>query len=140
MSLRDQLQAIYEERGKLTPALVVDEARDVMHPLHFRFEWDDAVAGEKYRQNQAHELIRSVKVVYKPATETDPEKSVRAFHAVRGESGYAYEPVESVLRDDFTRRLVLNDMQREWQQLHRRYADFEEFAAMVRADLGESAA
>jgi hypothetical protein len=35
MSLRDQLQAIYNERGKLTPTIVVDEARDESHPLQF---------------------------------------------------------------------------------------------------------
>jgi hypothetical protein len=136
MSLRDQLQAIYNERGKLTPTIVVDEARDESHPLHNRFEWDDAVAGEAWRRQQAHELIRSVRVVYKQADEKNPEKSVRAYHAVRGDEGHSYEPVEKVTEDDFTRRLVLADMEREWKALHRRYQQFEEFLKMVRRDLG----
>lgn len=135
MSLRDQLQAIYDDHGKLTPALVVDEARDEAHPLHSRFEWDDAVAGEAWRRQQAHELIRSVRVVYKEADEKNSEHSVRAYHAVRSEKEYVYEPVEKVAKDDFTRQLVLKDMEREWRALRRRYEQFEEFLAMVRRDM-----
>jgi hypothetical protein len=134
MSLRDQLQAIYDGHGKLTPAIVVDEARNEEHPLHTRFEWDDAAAGEAWRRQQAHELIRSVRVVYKEADEKNSERSVRAYHAVRTEDGHAYEPVEKVTEDDFTRRLVLADMEREWKALRRRYDQFEEFLSMVRRD------
>ncbi|MFD1656939.1 hypothetical protein ACFSL4_01490 [Streptomyces caeni] len=135
MDLRSELQSIYDQHKKLTPALVVDAARDEQHPLHSRFEWNDAVAGEAWRRQQAHELIRSVRVVYREADEANPEKSVRAFHAVRKENGHVYEPVDKVAADDFTRRLVLADMEREWKALHRRYQDFEEFTAMVRRDL-----
>lgn len=140
MSLREQLQNIYDTHGQLTPALVVDMARNKTHPLHDRFEWNDKVAGEAWRRQQAHELIRSVKVVYREADNTNPEKSVRAFHAVRIDKGHVYEPVDKVIADDFTRRLLLQDMEREWRALHRRYQNFEEFAAMVRADLEGKAA
>lgn len=140
MNLRDALQEIYDRRGELTPALVVEEARDETHPLHSRFEWDDAAASEKYRQAQAQELIRSVKVVYREATDKEAARSVRAFHAVRRENGHVYEPVEKVVEDPFTKRLVLADMEREWKALHRRYEQFAEFTQMVHRDLGEAAA
>lgn len=140
MSLRDELQNIYNQHGQLTPSLVVDVARNKQHPLHDRFEWNDKVAGEAWRRQQAHELIRSVKVVYREADDTNPEKSVRAFHAVRADKGHVYEPVDKVIADEFTRRLVLQDMEREWRALHRRYQNFEEFAALVRRDLGNEAA
>jgi hypothetical protein len=133
-SLRDHIQAIYNKRGKLTPALVVDEARDEKHPLHDRFEWDDSVAGEQWRRQQAHELIRTVRIVYKPRTEKAAEKTIREWHAVRTEKGHVYEPAEKVVQDEFLGRLVLNDMRREWEALKRRYEDFEEFWQMVRGD------
>ena len=136
---RDELQKIYDQRGQLTPALVVEEASDPAHPLHSRFEWDNSVAGERWRKAQAQELIRSVKVVYKQATERDPARSVRAFHAVRRPDGNVYEPAERVVEDPFTRQLVLADMEREWKALKRRYEQFSEFAAMVRQDLEEAA-
>jgi len=41
---------------------VVREARPIDSLLHSRFEWDDVRAGEKYREAQARQLIRWVKV------------------------------------------------------------------------------
>lgn len=139
VSLRDILQGIYDQRGELTAEIVVDEARDENHPLHSRFEWDDAAAGEHWRQHQAAELIRSVKVVYREATETEEARTVRAFHAVRGPKGHAYRPAEKVAEDPFTRQLVLNDMRRDWEALKRRYERFAEFTDMVRGDIEKAA-
>ncbi len=132
--LREQLQAIYDTHGKLTPSLVVNEARDPDHPLHDRFEWNYAVAAEAWRREQAHELVRSVRIVYRKS-EDGPEKSVRAFHALRSERGYVYEPADKVVENPLLTRIVLADMRREWETLRRRYGGFREFAQMVRADL-----
>lgn len=134
-SLRDELLAVRDQQGRLTPQLVVDTARDPGHPLHSRFEWNDAVAGESWRRQQAHELIRKAKVVYREADEVQPEKSVRAFVAVRAEEGHVFDPVEEVAGDPFRRRLALADMEREWKALLKRYQEFEEFLSMVRQDV-----
>lgn len=133
--LRDQLQAIYDKHEQLTPAIVVDEARDESHPLHPRFEWDNAIAGEAWRREQAHELIRSVRVVYSPATESSPELSVRAFHAIRAEQGHVYEPTDSITDNPFLTELLLRDMEREWKALYNRYKAFEQFIGIVRRDV-----
>jgi hypothetical protein len=139
-SLRDHLQSIYDNSGMLTPAIVLETARDPAHPLHSRFTWDDNAAAESWRKHQAQELIRSVRIVYREATETEPARSVRAFHAVRRENGHVYEPAEKVAEDPFTKKLLLADMEREWKQLHRRYQEFAEFAEMVKRDIEEKAA
>lgn len=140
MSLRDELARIYEQRGRLTPAIVVDEARPSDHPLHDRFEWDDSIAGEAWRRQQAHELIRSVRVVYREPTENDAGLDVRAWHAVRDDEGHTYKPADEVAEDPVLSEIVLRDMQREWQQLHRRYGHFAEFIELVRQTLTENAA
>jgi len=139
-NLRDELQSIYDTHATLTPALVVDSARDEKHPLHNRFEWDDAVAGEAYRRHQAHELIQSVRVVYREADDKEGARSVRAFHAVRTEDGHAYEPLDKITSDPMLAKILLRDMEREWKQLMRRYGQFEEFLALVRGDLEQAAA
>lgn len=137
--LRDELLAVRAQHGKLTPQLVVDAARDPGHPLHSRFEWDDAVAGEAWRRQQAHDLIRKAKVVYREADESKPEKSVRAFVAIRAEDGHVFDPVEEVAQDPFRQRLVLADMEREWKALFARYKEFEEFLSLVRQDVSDAA-
>lgn len=133
--LRDELLAVRDQHGKLTPQVVVDTARDPGHPLHSRFEWDDSVAGEAWRRQQAHEMIRKLKLVYREADESGPEKSVRAFHAVRSSEGHVYEPTEKVVEDPFTQRLVLADMERRWKELYQQFKEFEEFLSMVRRDV-----
>lgn len=132
--LRAILEAVHEEHGMLTPAIVLDTARDPAHPLHSRFEWDDSLAAEAYRRDQAHDLIQSVKFVYREATATDPEQSVRAFHAVRSEEGHVYHPASQIVADPFLSKLVLADMEREWKTLRARYQQFEQFWALVRKD------
>lgn len=135
MSLRDQLTAIYQAQGALTPDLVVREAESVKHPLHHRFEWDNAVAGPAYRRVQAADLIRSVKVVY-GQREDGADKSVRAFLAVRetdNPTRASYVPAEQALGDDFTQRLLLRECEREVTALQRKYGHLREFAQLLRA-------
>lgn len=135
MSLQAQLQAIYNERGELNPALVVDVARDPTHPLHVRFDWNDSTAAEKYRRQQAHKLIRSVRVTY-VSNRTGTPITIRAFHAIQQEDtkAYAYEPTAVVIQDPIAIQLLRAQMQREWAAMQRRYADIEEFWEMVADD------
>ncbi len=140
MSLRDQLQTIHDDHGVLTPELVVQAARPKSHPLHDRvFDRPPKEAAESWYLHRAHELIREVRITYRDADENGPARDVRAFHAVRGESGVRYEPVEKVAADPFSRQLLLRDMERDWRALHARYSAFGEFCDMVTADLAQAA-
>lgn len=133
-ALRDHLQKIYDEHEKLTADLLVDEARDEESPLHSRFEWDDTIAGEKYRKVQANELIRSVEIVYHEDANGAQQK-VRAFHSVTRADGTTYVPVDDIRQDDFLRKLALQSAEREWKALQRKYAHLKEFMDIVRSDL-----
>lgn len=130
--LRAELVAIREERGKLTPVIVLEEARDPEHPLHSRFEWDDSVAAEKYRLTQARVLISLVRSAF--ISSSGEERTVREFHAVRAADAdeYAYEPIEEVLADPFKRKLVMQEMQRQVAELVARYESFNEFWEVLR--------
>jgi hypothetical protein len=137
MTLREQLQAIYDEHGRLTAGLVVDASKAKSHPLHARY-WSlaDREAAYEYRKVLAAKDIRSVTVVYREADESSPAEHVRAFHAVRDEEGeYSYEPVEKVVQSEFLTKLLLADMEREWKALKRRYDTFTEFWQMVKSDV-----
>lgn len=136
--LKAELLAIREQYGQLTPANVVEAARAEDHPLHSRFEWDNDVAAEKYRLNQARQLIRVVRETY-----TDRQgrpADVRTFHAIPRAEGMAYEPLQEIIHDDIASKVLLQAMEREWRQLKARYEQFSEFRSMVLGDLGESAA
>lgn len=134
MSLRDQLEAVRVEHGRLDPAVLVDAARPAGHPLHDRFEWDDSVAGEAWRRVQAHRLIQAVRVL--DLRHDDGPRNLRAYVAVPQPEGRPdYRPLEEVANDEFAAKLVLQEAEREWRQMFRRFSHLNEFVAMVRQDI-----
>ncbi len=129
--LRAELTAIREQHGKLTPKIVLEEARDPEHPLHNRFEWDDSIAAERYRIDQARTLISLVRVSF--TTAEGVEKTVRGFHAVRSvDDEFEFESIEDVLADPFKRKVVVQEMQRQVAELVSRYENFNEFWVVLR--------
>lgn len=132
-TLRDSLQAIYDQRGELTPSLVVDEARSEDHPLHDRFEWNDAIAGEHHRREQARRLIRSVKIL----DNRNPKRPrhIREFVSVsRGsDPNPTYMPTVDAVADEFTKAIVLQAMERDIAALKRKYSHLKEFATAINA-------
>jgi hypothetical protein len=58
MKVTQALADIHEKYQRLDPSEVVNEARPVDHVLHSHFLWDDRIAGERYRLDQARTLIQ----------------------------------------------------------------------------------
>lgn len=134
--LYDQLLDVRKQTGDLTPENVVDVAADPAHPLHSRFEWDDTVAGERWRISQAGELIRRVKIVYTDEPEREPRKA-RAFFS----SAYAkpdapkgsYSPTTEIMENPVHRRMLLAQCKRELDDFTRKYGHLVEFADLLAA-------
>lgn len=135
MSLRDQLEAVRMEYGRLDPPLLVNVARAEDHPLHGEFEWDDSLAGEAHRRRQAHELIQGVRIVH--TRDGSGPRSLRAYVAVpQPDSAQPdYRPLEEVARDEFAAKIVLQAAEREWRTLKTRYGHLVEFIDMVRQEV-----
>lgn len=83
-----ELKALEDKRGRLTPAQVVEAARATSSALHDCFEWDDSVAAEQYRIDQAREIIRRVKIIV-----TVEEKPFRVAKYVRDPELSRQQPV-----------------------------------------------
>jgi hypothetical protein len=73
----EELDRIRKEHGTLEPGTVVDESRPDEAPLHPAFEWHDPKAAELYREHQAKDLIKRVRVVVQPRN-PEPVVSARA--------------------------------------------------------------
>jgi hypothetical protein len=130
-TVREALQEIYAEHRVLTPQIVVEEARPSGAPLHSHFEWEDSVAGELYRLEQARGLIRSVKVL--GARDEEGPKEIREWLSVeRPDRPRSYEPLHEVIEDDFALQLVLQEMERDIELVKRKYGHLKEYARMMR--------
>ena len=115
------------QKGKndlLEPSDIVEAARDGKSVLHTHFEWDDTVAAEAYRCDQARELVRSLTIdISRSNLETKP---VRAFVNVEagGERGYT-STVTAMSSADLRKQVI----ERAWSELEawrRRHAELTE--------------
>lgn len=89
----EELDRIYQDRGKLDAADVVDESRPMEAVLHPCFEWDDPKAAELWRQQQARGLINCIVT----AVDTPKGKQVETRAFVHVEQ--SYHPLEVVLSE-----------------------------------------
>jgi hypothetical protein len=134
VTLRDELQAIYDEYGKLTAELVVEVARPAGHPLHDRvFDRSRKDAADAWYLHRAGELIRSVRVTYRNAS--GAKLDCRAFSPVRPQQAGVYDPLEVIAADPMLMHLLLARMEREWKDMRQRYEHLSEFWVMVREDV-----
>lgn len=128
--LKTLLTGVYVDQGQLTGEAVVAVAAPQDHPLHHYFEWDDAKAGHKYRVHQAERLIRSIKIETTPPSADDGPHYVRAFVSNR-QAGLTdqngYSPIEEVVTDDLSYRMLLKSFQRQVNELERRFGHLKEF-------------
>lgn len=141
MNLRDELMAIYNQHGFISPDLVVTVAADEAHPLHGQFEWDDAVAGAAWRREQARQLLRTVRISF--VTDEDADTDVRAFYAVldtTSPSRYRWEPVNAVITDPLSYKLLVREMERDIRRLRARYGHLEEYRKAMLSEAEHPAA
>ncbi len=133
---REVLQELCLRHGYLTPELVVAEATPKNHPLHSHFEWDNKVAGAKYRREQAHQLIQGVRLTL--ANNKGAAVSIRKYHAtVSEETGnYIYQPVETIAQDEQLSGQLEMNMRQDLARMKERYGHYVEFKEIVRLELG----
>ena len=112
-----------ETKG-LTPQTLLDASRKEGTVLHDEFEWDDTVAGEKYRLDQSAHIIRSIIIVQKTEEEEEPDEEyvpVRAFFPVSETKGN-YESIHVIAKNDDMQRRLLDNCLSELKAFQRKYA------------------
>ena len=123
-------QDCYEELqtlDKITPKNVVDLARNPTSKLHHDFEWDNEIAGEKYRLSQAREMIRLL--VFEPIKET--HEPIRVYQITIEET--VYKPVEMILKNEDEYQNLLKRALAELESFKKRYSTLVELEEIFRA-------
>jgi hypothetical protein len=113
--------------GRLTPNAVVASARSENHPLHPHFEWDDHVAAEAYRLDQARNIIRMVRVV----DDEGSDGTSRAFMSINDKLGTAYRSITEVKSSIDLQMAVLKQADRDLDAFLRRFRDMTDVCADV---------
>jgi hypothetical protein len=124
----EAIAAVAERQGgRLTPDAVVEEARSPESVLHRHFEWDNDVAAEAYRLDQARGIIRCIRIV-EPKAE---EGVVRAFLSIN-DSGHSYRAVREVLNSSALQGLILRQAERDLEAWEKRYRQLTDICDLIR--------
>ena len=125
----DVIHSLYEE-GKKEASDLVDASRPDNAPLHSLFEWNDSIAAEKYREDQARCIIRHVYTV--PEEEDTENVPVRAFFQVDSHSS-DYEPTYVIMSDAEKREQLLKIAKRELESFRAKYKSLQELNKVFKA-------
>lgn len=126
------LERLQKSRNEpLEPSTIVDAARDEASPLHPHFEWDDSVAAEHHRADQARELVRSLTV---DISRSNLEKrEVRAFVNVEVGPERGYISTATAMSSEDLRKQVLARAFSELESWRARHAELSELARIFSA-------
>jgi hypothetical protein len=112
--------------GTCTPRMVLDDAQSTRSPLHRHFEWDDGVAAEQYRMEQARHLINHLVIVIENGDVTE----TKAYHSIVveevDEDDRSYMSVDKIRTEQVYVDKVIENAKREvrsWKRRYKEYAD-----------------
>ena len=109
----------------LTAEAVVNESRNPKAKLHKEFEWNDFVAAEKFRVEQARHMIADIVI------EADaPTGSTVTRGFVKLARGEEYEQIKDVLVDVEKTNRLLDQAKTELRWFREKYATLKELAGV----------
>ena len=137
-----EFEAIEARDGRLTKKAIVEAARPDDSPMHCMYEWDDKIAGEKYRESQAGFYIRTLEVTIVPIGSASGkpvivERKVRAFQNVAPlnkncvENPGEYVSLESAIENPETYAIVLARAKRELMTFREKYSTLKELHPVI---------
>ena len=120
MAIADELMALRNNNGVINPAHVVAWAKDnPTSRLHASLEWDNDLAGERWRREQVRQLI-AVHVV-----DADGSRKLISLSIDRTASG-GYRPIDEVMGTATLREVMLKDALAELDRVQKKYERLQE--------------
>ena len=124
---------VYKEIGTkdITPESVLEKARDEDTELHKCFEWDDTIAAEKYRLQQARQIIQLLVTV--PDKKEEPPKRVFQVSSEKN----TYQPIKFFMKNEEEATILLNRAIEELRAFQKRYSSLKGDLEQVFAAIDE---
>ena len=125
----EEIQQIGEE---VKPEQVLNKARDEKSELHKCFEWNDSSAAEKYRLNQAREVIRHLIVIHRDDEDTGKEPiQFRVMMKNERDRDSGYKQTVVMVRDEDEYRKLLEQAYAELHCFKKKYSCLSELSEIL---------
>ena len=105
----------------ITPENIVKSAEDNSLEIHKCFTWDNETAGEKWRMQEARQLISSIVII---TEKEDEEIKYRAFESVVIDDQKQYKQIEKVLSDEELYSQIMADITHSINELRKKVSAY----------------
>lgn len=127
-----EFEQIEAENGCITPEAVVDRARPKGNVMHKLFEWNDSVAAEKYRNQQACNIIGALIV-----TNSETKYTKRAFVNIvsaphNPQNKPQYIRIDRAFSDPTSKAIVLANAIADLKRFKEKYAALKELSEVFK--------
>ncbi len=132
----EEFERIESKFGTLTAENVLDESRDINAVLHPCFEWNDNIAAEKFRVEQARHMIGNITVIVEmPAFEDNVQRQIvtRAYVDVSEKPKGKYVQIKTALSQENYRQRILRNALAELRMFQNKYQIYAELTGVCKA-------
>ena len=131
------IETLNKRHGGYAPdGSLVEHARNPKSVLHNDFEWDDSVAGDKYRLNTEKKIKRSLVVVTEKLHEDQIEPTeIRLFQRVKvdcdDKSKRIWLNTFDMLKDPEGRKIIIETARKELKAFRNKYKALSELSDVL---------
>lgn len=129
-----ELERIREKRGELKPEYVVEESKDEQAVLHKCFQWDDTIAAQMWRKEQARQLIKNITVTIVNENVSATVRAVVNVATTNGD-GRSYVPLAQAILDDTAYADLLAQAKSEMEAFIAKYSQLTELNSIKKSML-----
>ena len=112
-----------------TAKQIVDKARNNETELHKCFEWNNDVAAEMYRIQQARDIVANLVIVRTEEQIEKNEPEIRVFHKPTTTSGY--KPIQVIIQNKDEYQELLKRAYAELSAFKRKYSNLQELDYII---------
>jgi len=128
--MRAELQALNDQNGKLSEAMIIQASKRKSSAFHSMFLWDDErEAARQGRLVIARSLICSVRILPSEAKTLQCSVKIRKFHGL----GAGYKDINEIAKSKDLRKALLDRALEELDSLRQRYGLLKELDAIFEA-------
>lgn len=122
----DEIMEICDNLKSAAPQDILEKARDSSTELHKCFTWDDAVASEKWRLQEARNIVCNLKIVDKREDKKPETVPIRVFYKTDDQSGY--KPTKLILKNPDEYKKLVERCRNELLTLKSKYQTVSEYS------------
>lgn len=126
---------LQKHEGHISPAILLEAAKDPASPFHHLFEWDDSKGAENFRLMQAASIIRRWKGSVMRIDQGEQKVVIQTIRRVQSpagsrKGGASYETIEQIMQDPTKRSDMVRTVRKELLSYRQRYAELTELSAI----------